>query len=251
MALLNFDATQVAPDAGQMDAMPAGWYNVMMDESEVKPTKGGDGFYLQCRFNILDGQYVGRKVSTRFNIRNPNPVAQEIAYKQLSAVAHAVGVLHVGDSSELHGRPLKVKVKLKPADGQYEASNEISAYKNINEQVGPAAGAAPAGTGVPAGFGTQAPAPAPAPVAAPAWQQPAAPAPAPVAAPAPAAAPQWQAPQAQQPWQAPAAAPAPAPAPAPVAAPAPAAVAPGTPPAWAGAQNPQTAVPPWAQQPAG
>jgi hypothetical protein len=91
MAQLNFDATQVEPDTG-FDTVPAGWYNVSMDESDLKPTKDGAGTYLQARFNILDGQYRGRKLFTRLNIRNANAQAQEIALRQLSAIGHAVGV---------------------------------------------------------------------------------------------------------------------------------------------------------------
>lgn len=157
MALLNFDATQVAPDTGVGDPIPAGWYNVAMDESEIKPTKDNavsGSVYLQCRFNVLDGAHAGRKLFARFNIKNANPTAQEIAYKQLSAVCHAVGVLQVGDSQLLHGRPLKVRVKIRkgnsdPSKGDtFDDSNEITAYKNVNEPVDagqPAAAAAPGG----------------------------------------------------------------------------------------------------------
>jgi hypothetical protein len=258
MAQLNFDATQVAPDTGGGDPVPAGWYNVMIDESEMKPTKTEGGLRLSLRFTILDGQYANRKVFTGLNLKNANPVAQEIAYKQLSAICHAVGIMQVQDSQQLHGRPLKIKVKVKAAQGDYEASNDITAYKNINEQVdGPAAGGAP--TGAP-----WATAQAPAPQAAPWAGQPAAPvAPAPQFAPqqpAPApAAPAWQPPAAQQPWaqpapQQPAAAPAPQYAPqpqAPVAQPAPAAAPqPGATPPWmqqAAAPAAPGATPPWAQ----
>lgn len=287
MAQLNFDASQVAPDAGQMDAIPAGWYNVSMDQSEMKPTKDGSGAYLECRFNVLDGQHASRKLFSRLNLRNANPVAQEIAFKQLSAIAHAVGILQVQDSGQLHGHPMKVKVKLRAASGEYEASNEISAFKNINEVVSTAT-AAPAGFAPPAANFPPQQAPhayppqqAPAPMQAPqqAWAPPqqAAPMQAPQQAPAqqpwqqapvqqpaavvpaqqfapqqqPAAAPQqaWQQPAAAQPWQqAPAQQPAPVQqAPAPMQAPQ---QAPQQAPAaqpWAGQQNPQTAFPPWAQ----
>lgn len=187
MAQLNFDASQVAPDTGGGDPVPAGWYNVMIDESEMKPTKAEGGLRLSLRFTIRDGQYANRKVFTGLNLKNANPVAQEIAYKQLSAICHAVGVMQVQDSQQLHGRPLKIKVKVKAAQGDYEASNDITAYKNINDQVdGPAAGGAP--TGAPwAGQPTAAPV-APA-------QQFASVLPAPAQA-----APAWQPPAAQQPW---------------------------------------------------
>lgn len=135
MAELNFDASAVEPDTG-FETVPAGWYNVAMDESAMKPTKDGAGAYLECRFDVLDGQYKGRKLFARYNVKNANAQAVEIAYKQLSAVAHAVGVLHVQDSEQLHGIPLKVKVKIrKDRSGEYEDQNDIVSAKNINEKV--------------------------------------------------------------------------------------------------------------------
>lgn len=136
MAQVNFDASGVAPDQGRGDPLPAGWYDCAMEKSEMKPTAGGDGAYLECVFGVLQGQFQGRKLFSRFNLRNNNPQAQEIAYKQFSAVCHAIGQLQVGDSAELHGRPLKVRVKIRPAEGQYEASNDITKYENINFQIG-------------------------------------------------------------------------------------------------------------------
>lgn len=242
MAQLNFDASTVSPSES-IEAIPAGWYNAQIDQSEMKPTKDGSGAYLELRFSILDGQYASRKVFTRLNLRNANPVAQEIAYRQLSAICHAIGVLQVQDSQQLHGRPLKIKVKVRAASGDYEASNEISAFKSINEQVDGPVGGAPAT----AGGAPWAQQPAAAPQAAPWAPQPAAApvAPAqqfapPAAAPAPAA-PAWQPPAAQQPWAqqpAPQAAPVQQPASQPQAAPAPAQAAP----------QPAGAVPPWMQQ---
>jgi len=258
-AILNFDASQVAPDTGGGDPVPAGWYNVMIDESEMKPTKTEGGLRLSLRFTILDGQYANRKVFTGLNLKNANPVAQEIAYKQLSAICHAVGIMQVQNSQQLHGRPLKVKVKVKAFHFKYKTTYDITSYKNINEQVdGPVAGAAPAGAPwATAPAAPQQPAWAPQPAAAPV-----APAPQfapPAAAPAPAA-PAWQPPAAQQPWaqpapQQPAAAPAPqfAPQPqAPAAQPAPAAAPqqPGATPPWmqqAAAPAAPGATPPWAQ----
>lgn len=198
-AVLNFDASQIAPDSGVQDPVPAGWYNTVIDQSELKPTKDGTGNYLEIRHNIIDGAHAGKKVYGRLNLRNANPTAQEIGYKQLSAVCHAVGVLQVQDSAQLHNIPLKIKVKVRAASGEYEASNEIVSWKNINEVVQMA-------SAVSAGF--PAPAATPAAFAPPAFAAPApvAPAPqfAPAAAPAPAAAaPQWQAPVAPQPWQQP------------------------------------------------
>lgn len=213
MSQLNFDATTVSPSES-IEAIPAGWYNAQIDQSEMKPTKDGSGAYLELRFSVLDGQYANRKVYTRLNVRNNNPVAQEIAYKQLSAICHATGVLRVQDSQQLHGLPLKIKVKVRAASGDYEASNEISSFKNVNEQVTGPVGGAPASAG---------------------------------GAPWAPAAPAWQPPAAQQPWAqqpAPQAAPVQQPAPQPQAAPQPA----GAVPPWMqqAAAPADGAVPPWA-----
>ena len=203
MAHLGFDATQVPPDSGQLDPVPAGWYIVSVDESELKPTSDGLGARLAVRFSILEGQFANRKIYTGFNIRNANPVAQEIAFKQLSALAHAVGVLQVQDSQQLHNIPLKVRVKIRPPKDGYDAQNDITAFKNVNEDVGGTAAGAPATPAAPtapaappaaaaaapaapgAGWGSapaqpwaQPPAAAPAAAAPPAFTPPAAPAPA-------------------------------------------------------------------------
>lgn len=212
---LNFDASRVQPSTGVGDPIPAGWYNVAVDESEMKPTTTGTGMYLKLRFNILDGQYVGRKLFVNLNLQNPNQQAVEIALKDLSAICHAVQHIHLADSSQLHGKPLKVRVGLKPADKEagYDAQNVIKAYREINfvpEGAGggaapafapPAFGAPPASAGgppaAPAGWG----APAPAAAGGQPWAAPGGAAPATTAAPA--TAPAWTPPAGGQPWAAP------------------------------------------------
>jgi hypothetical protein len=256
LAQLSFDATGVKPAEGALGAIPAGWYNVVIAASEMKAAKAEGNYYLELQLQVIDGQYANRKVYTRLNICNANPVAQEIAYRELSAICHAVGLLQVGDSQQLHGLPFKVKVSVQAATGEYEAGNNVRAYKNINEKVdmvaapaAPAAWAPPvaAAPAAPAGW-TPPPAPAAAP-AAPAWTPPAAAQPWAVPA-----APAWTPPAAAQPWAVPAAAAAPAAQPAPAYAPPPAPVpqpaAPGAPatPPWMNAPAPGAAgaPPPWA-----
>ena len=158
MVALVFDARTVAPDTGTPEALPAGWYNAQITETEMKPTKDGTGAYLALTLSVLDGQYASRKVFARLNLRNANPTAQEIAYKQLSAICHAVGVIQMQDTQELQGKPMKVKVKFRAATADYEASNDVAAWRNINDptavSAAPGGGVAAAGpaAGVPAGF---------------------------------------------------------------------------------------------------
>lgn len=190
-AALNFNAAAVAPDEGR-SAVPAGWYGVKIVASELKPTSKNDGEYLQMTLEILEGPHARRKLFDRMNLKNPNQTAVEIGQGRLSAYCHATNVIMLNNSMQLHGIPFKVKVRLKPAEGQYDESNEVTAVKPYAYSEGGAGdvsgGAAPAGgaSGAPAWLAggasgalvAAAPsaAPAPAPAAA-------APVPAPVAAP--------------------------------------------------------------------
>lgn len=257
MAILQFDASRVAPDEGRGDPVPPGWYVAAMEKSEMKPTKDGVNMMLACSFAILDGQYKGRKFFFNFNLQHTNPQTVSIAYAQLSAVCHAVQLLQVNDSSELHGRPLKVKLKVRPAEGQYAAANDVEAFKHVQDPAANNQTAATMGAPGTPQAAVVAPPPVqqwaapPAAAAAPAQQQ-WAPPPAqqqaqPPAAP-PAAPGAWTPPPGQQPWASgQAAAPAQAPA-------APPALPPGPPmqPAWqppAAAAPGAPIAPPWQTAP--
>lgn len=194
MAVINFNANNVTPDEGRGDPLPTGWYNMMVISSELKPTRDTMGTILAIVSQVVDGQYAGRKVYGNFNMKNNSEKAQEIGHKQFSALCHAVRVLMVQDTAQVHNIPYKAKVKLVPADGQFEAKNEITAYKDINDAT---AGAPVAG--VPTSMPPSRPMPS-APPGAPAFAPPQQ---AQAQAPAQAPAAQWQAPAAAQPWQAP------------------------------------------------
>lgn len=149
MAQLNFDSTNVEPSQS-FDPLPDGWYAVQMTASEMKPTKDGSGAYLETELTCLEAPYTNRKLFYRLNLKNSNPVAQEIAYKQLSAICHATGVIQVADSQQLHGIPFKVRVAVrKDASGKYDPTNAVKAVKGINEGA-PAASAPAFATAAPA-----------------------------------------------------------------------------------------------------
>lgn len=225
---LNFDATNVKVEEG-FEPLPAGWYNCTVTNTERKPAKSNpQNNYLEVVHTIMDGPYAHRKLFNRINLWNADPTAVDIAFKGasgLAALQQACGVFNCQSSTQLHGIPLKVKVKVRPAglgsDGkQYDSTNDVVKYASINADVGDAVGDA---EGVPP-WAASAAAPATAPAAAPVppaqpsappvavgaaqpWAQPGAPAtgappwiakavPAAPAAPAPAPAPQAPPPQA-------------------------------------------------------
>jgi len=132
MPELNFDATQVDP-AGSFEPIPKGDYPAIMIESEFKDTKAGDGQYLQVVWEIMSGEHKGRRLFDRLNLHNKNETAVKIAQGSLSAICHAVGVLHPKMSEELHGKPCLVKVIIEERKDQPGTmKNEVKGYAAIN-----------------------------------------------------------------------------------------------------------------------
>lgn len=249
---LNFDANSVEPNVA-FDPIPSGWYPCIIEESKMEPTKAGDGQMLALTMKVLDGEFKGRKLFDRLNLQNPNPATVEIAYKTLSAISRACGVMQVANSQQLHNIPIWVKAKYVGKEtnqqtGQtYDPKNDVKGYDHISQQHeiptsanaggATAGGVAGAPQGTPPWAAQQAAAPAPG------AQQQYAPAPGQQAAPAPTYAPPVQQVEvggAQQPWQQPGA----------QAAPAPQAAATGAPPWQATAEAAAAAAPAPAPAPA-
>ena len=115
MALLNetFDASGVEP-AAPMELLPPGRYVAQIVQSEMQPTKAGDGQLLWLELEVLDGPHRGRKIWDRLNLANRNQQTVEIAQRQLSAICHAVGQIQVSDSEQLHFRPVLVTLAVEP-----------------------------------------------------------------------------------------------------------------------------------------
>ena len=128
MDLNGFNADNIEPNTA-FEPLPAGWYKAVITESEEKPTKAMTGSYLQLRIEVIDGPHKGRLVFDRLNLNNPNSTAVDIAQRTLSAICRAVGVRTPRQSSDLHDKPMMVKLAVKPAEGAYSASNEIKGYE--------------------------------------------------------------------------------------------------------------------------
>jgi len=138
MSELLFNAYEVEP-ASEFTPLPNGQYVAVISESDVKPTKRGDGQYLELVFVILEGEYTNRKVWTRLNIVNKNPVAQQIAKSHLSSICTAVGVMRTVDSSELHNIPLRITVVCKPRGDGNGLTNEVTGFGPVEGTAKPAA----------------------------------------------------------------------------------------------------------------
>lgn len=127
------------------DALPAGDYIAAIVDSKMKTTKAGTGEYLSLTWEIMEGEYKGRKLFENLNLQNPNPKAQEIARGSFAAIRKATNVLNPQDSVDLHNIPVAIKVGGKK-DEAGEIQNVIKAYKPKSEL---AASNAPASGSIP------------------------------------------------------------------------------------------------------
>lgn len=127
MASFSFDATTVAPQAS-FSVLPAGKYIAQVVSSDVKTNKSNTGQYLSLQLEVLDGEFKGRRVFSNITISHTNDQAQQIGQGQLSSLCRAVGVMQLTDTSQLHGRPLKIDVKIRQ-DAQYGDQNDVKGYE--------------------------------------------------------------------------------------------------------------------------
>lgn len=142
MANLNgFNANDVDPAVG-FDPIPAGRYLAAITDSVMKPTKAGDGAYLELTFQVLEGQHKGRLLWARLNLDHPKAETVKYARAELSAICRAVGVMAPRDSVELHNIPLVIHVAHKRRADTGEVSHVIKGYARRES---PAPPAAPAG----------------------------------------------------------------------------------------------------------
>lgn len=130
MDLSGFNPEEVDTGSGDsFEPLPAGWYPVVIIDSEEKETRAGNGSYLQLTLEVIDGEFKGRLLWARLNLNNPNPKAVEIAQRDLANICKAVGVMAPKDSSDLHYKPLAARVKIRPYEG--EMRNEVSGFRGI------------------------------------------------------------------------------------------------------------------------
>lgn len=146
MAGLNFNATEVEPQS-DFSPIPQGKYLVMAVDSTLVRNKKNTGDLLKMTYEVVEPQeYRGRKIFDNINVKHDNSQAEQIGQRQLSSICHAVGVLNIQDSVELHNIPFVVDVIIDEQPG-YSPKNEVKGYfdgKGDGPKSSGNAGAAPA-----------------------------------------------------------------------------------------------------------
>jgi len=136
----GFDNNSVEAATG-FDPIPAGWYDVMVENAEVTTTKQGNGQYLKVEMVVVGNNYANRKLFDNITLSNPSQLAVTIGQQSLAAIGLACGLQTITDSAELLGKTVSARTKVTPAvykkdtngnptnEVLYEPSNAISAYK--------------------------------------------------------------------------------------------------------------------------
>jgi hypothetical protein len=125
--LNGFDANTVEPVETNFEPVPAGKYLAVIRDSQEKTSKKGHT-YLSLEFEILDGQYRGRKLWANLNLSHPDADVVKYARAELAQVCKAVGVLKPADSVQLHNLPLVITVKVVNRKDTGELQNRIKGY---------------------------------------------------------------------------------------------------------------------------
>lgn len=102
VALKNYNPSEVEASTGGGVVIPPGEYKVQVISSEEKPTKKGDGSFIEFVYLITAGEFKDNKIWDRFNVDNPNAQAVEIGLSQFKQLAEACGQPDCTDTDELH-----------------------------------------------------------------------------------------------------------------------------------------------------
>lgn len=167
MASMNgLDNTASAPPRDRsFDPLPPNKYSAMVTNTVIKDNSQNTGKCLKVEWLITGPTHVGRKIFQNINVRHSNAQTEQIGQQELAELKEAVGITGVmNDSTELHNKPVTIKLKIRPARdkvegkpelGQYEAENAVSYVRKLE-------GGAAAATGfTPPSAAQQAPAAAP------------------------------------------------------------------------------------------
>jgi len=114
--------------------LPAGEYILQSIATELKDTKDGTGKFISVQYEVVSGEYAGRKIFESFNIQNNKQQTVDIAMKQIKQWVKALG--GTGDERltmalmrGMEGKEFRAYVVVKPdKTGRYNDQNHINKF---------------------------------------------------------------------------------------------------------------------------
>lgn len=129
MASFDYDFNEV-PES-EFSVLPEGDYVVVATASDKKLNKEGTSHYLEVIYEVIDGDYKGRKIWERYNLWHAKPTVANISRRDIKKLAQCCGfTVQPSDSNELHNIPLIVRLSvfLDTYMGKQEEKNKIGDY---------------------------------------------------------------------------------------------------------------------------
>jgi len=111
------------------DPIPKGTYKTKISLAEIKQNRQQTGNVLKLTFDIIAGDYEGRKIFENLNIKHPNADTVKIAYNNINGIGKAIGLSAVTDTNQLLNKPLMIDVGQKEEQGKVR--NRIYGYESI------------------------------------------------------------------------------------------------------------------------
>ena len=121
-----FDSSTVEPQE-DFKIVPPGKTPVLIEKAEVKVTKKQTGHYIYLEMQILDGPCKGQKLFDQINIQNPSETCVKIGLQTLSALARAIGLQKVEDTTQLLNQVVVAHVKVK------DEQNSVRTYSAVSQ----------------------------------------------------------------------------------------------------------------------
>lgn len=135
MARIDFqfsgDDSQLKSNDFDRQPLPDGKYMVEVADADYRDNSTGTGSYVMVEFNVIDGEFSGRKLWSNLNIIHANEQAQEIGQQQMAKLCLAtLGKPSCTDTDELIGRQLVVGVGLDKKD---PSRNRIKWFESVQQ----------------------------------------------------------------------------------------------------------------------
>jgi hypothetical protein len=143
MAKMNFNASAVElpeqADSGNYvskydQPIPEGEYLAEVVETDIRATKKGNGHYTLVKWEVAEGDHIGRWLFEYHNHDNPNEKAVEIAARNLKKICNAFGIDGFDDTDELMGKRAILSVGIDKKDN---TRNNVYDYASVQSNTAP------------------------------------------------------------------------------------------------------------------
>lgn len=128
MSKFGFDLNEYE-SSGTRDysPIPKGEYTIKCTDAETKTTRSG-GEMIAATFEVVGGEYDGRKVWNNYNIHNDSEKAQKIGREQVASWARACGKPNASSFDELLERKFIASIDIEKGKDGYADKNRIVGY---------------------------------------------------------------------------------------------------------------------------